>query len=158
MKIKYIIGLLFSYVLVAGLGFAGGIYALPILTAPKAPDVNEINAISANASYTTEFKKDLKGSDFLHQAEGPVTLGNDFISFVGSISPGPDYKLYLSPEFVETEDDFKRLKHTMLSVGVVKTFNNFMVPIDSSINLSDFNTVIVWCESFEQFITAAQYR
>ena len=28
---------------------------------------------------------------------------------VGKLAPGPDYKLYLSPEFVETEADFKRL-------------------------------------------------
>ncbi|MGP5159442.1 DM13 domain-containing protein [Pseudoalteromonas prydzensis] len=26
------------------------------------------------------------------------------------------------------------------------------------INIADFNTVIVWCESFNEFISAAQYQ
>jgi hypothetical protein len=40
----------------------------------------------------------------------------------------------------------------------VKTFKNFLVPMPEAVNPSDYNTVIVWCETFNQFITAAQYR
>jgi len=36
---------------------------------------------------------------------------------MGKLVPGPDYKLYLSPEFIETEADFNRLKATMVRVG-----------------------------------------
>ncbi len=158
MKAKYLILLLVSYVVVGAIGFAAGIYALPILTAPNAPKSSEIQNMAATASYKTAFKKDLQDSDFLHQGEGPVTVGSDFITFTGSISPGPDYILYLAPEFVETEADFKRLKNTMQPVGAVKTFDNFVVAVDSSIDINEYNTVIVWCESFEQFITSAQYQ
>ena len=49
-------------------------------------------------------------------------------------APGPDYKLYLSPEFVETEADFERLKPGMVRVGDVKTFKNFLVPVPESID------------------------
>jgi hypothetical protein len=31
-------------------------------------------------------------------------------------------------------------------------------PLPSSIDPAAFNTVVVWCESFGQFITAARYR
>jgi hypothetical protein len=79
------------------------------------------------------------------------------IALEGVIAPGPDYILYLSPEFVETEADFLRLKPKMAAVGSVKTFENFVVPVPKSIDPSRFNTVIVWCESFGQFITAARY-
>jgi hypothetical protein len=64
----------------------------------------------------------------------------------------------LSPEFVETEADFVRLKPTMVRVGDVKTFKNFVVPVPESIDPSRYSTVIVWCESFSQFITAAKYK
>ena len=77
---------------------------------------------------------------------------------VGQIAPGPDYRLYLSPKYVETEADFVDLKHAMVQVGPVKTFENFVVSVPQSIDPSDYNTVIIWCEAFGQFITAAQYR
>ncbi len=158
MKMKTLFTLLVTHLVIGAIGFAGGIYALPIITAPDAPDVAEIKVMSAAANYSTAVSKNLQDSDFFHQAEGPVTVGDDFITFMGSISPGPDYQLYLSPQFVETEVDFKRLKNTMVQVGEVKTFDNFAVPVGTDINISKYNTVIVWCESFEQFITAAQYR
>jgi hypothetical protein len=77
---------------------------------------------------------------------------------MGRIAPGPDYKLYLSPEFVETEAGFNRLKARMARVGDVKTFENFIVPLPANIDPTAYTTVIVWCESFGQFITAARYR
>jgi len=40
----------------------------------------------------------------------------------------------------------------------VKTFENFVVALPAEIDPARFNTVIVWCESFRQFITAARYR
>ena len=80
------------------------------------------------------------------------------VSLQGRIAPGPDYKLYLSPEFVETEADFIRLKRNMVQVGDVKTFENFVVALPESIDPSAYNSVIVWCESFGEFITAAEYR
>lgn len=71
---------------------------------------------------------------------------------------GGDYKLYLSPEFVETEADFQRLKPSMVRVGDVKTFKNFLVPVPDQIDPSHYTTVIIWCEAFGQFITAAKYN
>ena len=77
---------------------------------------------------------------------------------MGKLAPGPEYKLYLSPEFVETEAEFEQLKSSMKLVGDIKTFDNFMVKVDSDVDLSQFNTVIVWCEAFGEFITSAKYR
>lgn len=87
--------------------------------------------------------------------EGTVSVGETAISFVGELAPGPDYKLYLASEFVETEADFLRLKPGMVRVGDVKTFKNFLLPVPPEVDPARFTTVIVWCESFSQFITAA---
>ena len=87
-----------------------------------------------------------------------MTVSRTNIALAGKVAPGPDYKLYLSPEFVETETDFMRLKPRMARVGDVKTFENFIVPVPGTIDPAAFNTVIVWCESFGQFITAAKYK
>lgn len=147
-----------SHVLAVAIGFALGIYALPILTAPPAPTMEEVERQRGEAVYTGEFRRDLEGSDSLHWGEGTVSVGRESISLMGRLAPGPDYKLYLSPEFVETEAEFERNRDRMVRVGDVKTFENFLVPLPASVNPDDYDTVIVWCEAFSQFITAASYR
>lgn len=147
-----------SHLVALAAGFALGIYLLPILTAPPALTHDAAVAAAGQATYTGTFRRDLRDSDFLHWGEGTVSVGPRNIVLVGRIAPGPDYKLYLSPEFVETEADFERLKPRMVRVGDVRTFENFVVPVPESIDVSAYDTVIVWCESFSQFITAARYR
>lgn len=152
------IGLLLSHSFMLALGFSAGIYALPILIAPDSPASGEVQQAVQNAQFSGAFRRDLADSDFLHWGEGQVSIGPDVISFQGELAPGPDYKLYLSPQFVETEADFNRLKSSMIKVGEVKTFSSFMVPLESDIDPAQYTTVIVWCETFGQFITAAQYQ
>ena len=149
--------LLVTHTTVGALGFAAGIYVLPILTAPP-PTAIEVQALATQAAFKGEFRRDLIDSDALHWGEGVVSVGDDAISLDGTLAPGPDYKLYLSPEFVETEADFLRLKEKMVRVGDVRTFDNFVVPVPATIDTAAYNSVIVWCESFGQFITAAQFR
>jgi hypothetical protein len=139
-------------------GFALGVYFLPILIAPTAPTASEVAAKGAGAAFTAEFRRDLKDSDSFHWGEGKVSVGARAITLQGNLAPGPDYKLYLSPEFVETEADFVRLKPGMARVGDVRTFENFVVEVPEGVDVARYTTVIVWCESFGQFITAGKYR
>jgi len=139
-------------------GFALGIYLLPILIAPTAPTAAEIQAQSGDMRFSGQFRRDLEDSNFLHWGEGTVAVGRRSIALTGRLAPGPDYKLYLSPEFIETEAAFMRLKPRMALVGDVRTFNNFIVPVPPHVDPGMYNTVIIWCESFGQFITAAKYR
>jgi hypothetical protein len=150
--------LVLSHLLALAAGFVLGIYALPILTAPAAPTAADVAAQAGKATFTGQFRRDLKDSDLLHWGEGPVSVGPQSIALAGRLAPGPDYKLYLSPEFVETKADFMRLKPRMVRVGDVRTFENFIVPVPETVDVARYNTVIVWCESFGQFITAAKYR
>lgn len=150
--------LLLSHLAMLVVGFGLGVYALPILIAPAAPTSAQVSTEAAKASYRGEFKRGLKDSDALHWGEGVVSIGPRSIGLVGELAPGPDYKLYLSPEFLETEADFHRLRSSMVRVGDVKTFKNFLVPVPEGIDPSRYTTVVVWCETFGQFITAARYR
>lgn len=150
--------LILSHLLALGAGFALGIYTLPILTAPDAPTSAEVSRAARDAAYTAEFRRDLEGSDPLHWGEGTVSIGSRSIVFEGKLSPGPDYKLYLSPGYVETEADFARLKPRMARIGDVRTFQSFVIPVPESVDVSRYSAVIVWCESFDQFITAAEYQ
>lgn len=77
---------------------------------------------------------------------------------MGKLSPGPDYKLYLVPDFGEDEADFLKLKAQSLRVGDIKTFENLVLPVPGGVDLTRYNTVLIWCETFSEFISAAKYR
>ncbi len=150
--------LVLSHLATLAVGFGLGVFALPILIAPSAPTAAEVGAQAGPASFKGTFRRGLKGSDALHWGEGTVSVGPKSIGLVGELAPGPDYKLYLSPEFVETEAEFLRLKPRMVRVGDVKTFENFVIPVPANVDPAAYRAVVVWCERFGQFITAAKYR
>lgn len=139
-------------------GFALGIYTLPILTAPKSPDAGVLSEQAQGASFTAEFTRDLRGSDFLHWGEGKVSLTPTRIVHEGRLAPGPDYKLYLLDRFVEHEEEFLPIRHTARLIGDVKRFNGFVLDLPPGIDPAAYTTVLIWCESFSEFITAAEYR
>lgn len=140
------------------LGFGLGVYFLPILTAPKSPDAAILQQSAQDAVFTATLTRDLRGSDFLHWGEGTLSLSPERIVHEGRLSPGPDYKLYLVPEFVAHEDEFLPLKSTARLVGDVDMFDGFVLDLPEDVDLGDYTTVLVWCEAFSEFITAVQYR
>ena len=155
MKILLLIG---THIAAIAIGFALGIYFLPIWIAPDSPTTLAVQSSAEAARFTGQFKRDLTDSDALHWGEGRLFVGAETIAFEGSLAPGPDYRLYLSPRFVETEAEFLALKADMVQVGPVRTFENFMVAVPDSVDPANFTAAIVWCETFGQFITAATYR
>lgn len=140
------------------LGFALGIYFLPILTAPEGPDKTMLAETAKTALFNAEFKKDLKGSDFLHWGEGKVSVSADKITHQGKLAPGPDYKLYLTKSFVEDEAGFEKIKSEAVRLGDIKTFDGFLVKVPEGVDVNAYTTVLVWCEAFGEFISAAKYR
>lgn len=158
MKVRNILLMGISHIGMALLGFAAGIYTLPILIAPDAPASAAVAAAAAQSTYIGEFSRERADSDALHWGEGQIAISTETVSFAGKLAPGPDYKLYFSPKFVETEAQFNALKASMALVGDVKTFDNFVVAIPPSIDPANYEAVIVWCESFGQFITSARYQ
>lgn len=155
---KKFLFLLVSHLIIAAIGFAGGIYALPILMSPKAPTTTELANAAKNVSYSGTFRRNLAGSDFLHWGEGEVLVGKDYISLAGSLAPGPDYRLYLSPAMVNNADEFRQFKPMSAEVGSIKTFENFVVKVPEGVDPDKYRAVVIWCEAFGMFITAAAYR
>jgi hypothetical protein len=150
--------LTFTHLATAAIGFAAGIYLLPILVAPQSPSQQEAAAAAAGAQYTARFRRDLKGSDFLHWGEGRIAVGRERVAFTGELAPGPDYKLYFSPEYVDTREGFLRVKARSARAGDVRTFDAFVLPLPPAIDIGAYDTVVIWCERFSMFITAAKYR
>lgn len=150
--------LLVSHGGMLAVGFALGVYFLPILTAPKGPDAALLAEASRSAEYQAALTRDLKGSDFLHWGEGSISLSQDKIVHTGALSPGPDYKLYLVKEFVEDEAGFQAVRESAVQIADINTFDGFIADVPNGVKIEDYTTVLVWCEAFSEFITAAKYR
>ena len=158
MKMFRVIVFLISHGLAMAGGVALGIYLLPILIAPDAPSDTEVASVSDKAIFTAQFKMDLPGSDFLHWGEGELSISTRRVSFTGELAPGPDYRLYLTPQLVLDEQEFLAIKDQSAYVGDIKTFDNFILNVAENINPAGFTAVVVWCETFGEFITAASYQ
>jgi hypothetical protein len=150
--------LIASHAAMLGLGFGLGVYLLPILTVPKSPDQATLQAGAANALYKGRFDRKLKGSDLVHWGEGEIAVAPDKVVHEGRLAPGPDYKLYLAPAFVDTKEGFLQIKGSSKRIGDVKTFNGFLIDVPAGVDVAAYTTVVVWCEAFGQFISAARYR
>ncbi|GAB5452009.1 MAG: DM13 domain-containing protein [Halioglobus sp.] len=157
MGLKTVVRNIITHGIVLAVGFALGLYLLPILTAPPAPDAAELATAMQGSTYVGEFSREREDSDALHWGEGEFAIGDQSIAFSGKLAPGPDYRLYFSPQFVETEADFNRLKPSMVEAGSIKTFDGFLVALPEGIDPASYNALIVWCESFGQYITSATY-
>ena len=84
------------------IGFGLGACFLPILTAKKGLNTAAIEALSQGACRQGTFFHDLPGSDGLHWGDGVIMVKAGQIWLDDEISPGPDYRLYLIPKYVET--------------------------------------------------------
>lgn len=150
--------LLISHGAVLAIGFALGIYLLPIITAPPSPDAAVLEERAQAAQFSAEFTRELRGSDFLHWGEGKISLTPKQIIHEGRLAPGPDYKVYLVDRFVEHEDEFLPVKDGSALIGDVKSFEGFLIDVPEDIDITQYTTVLIWCETFGEFITAAKYR
>lgn len=148
----------FTHLIAVAVGFALGVYFLPILTAPPSLGQAQLQEQAAGAMFTADLTRDLRGSDFLHWGEGKISLSPDLIVHEGTLAPGPDYKLYLLKEFVEHEDEFLPLKSRARLIGDINSFSGMVLPVPQGVDITQYTTVLIWCESFGEFITAAKYR
>ena len=153
-------GIIFGGVVGLGIGgvagFGLGVYFLPILTAGPGLDAATVRALADSAERRGKFVRDLPGSDVLHWGDGTIMLNDNKIWLDGHISPGPDYRLYLTSQFVDTGAAFMAIKSAARQIGPIETFENFALDLPPGLDLDDYQALVIWCEAFQQFITAAK--
>ena len=140
------------------IGFALGVYFLPILTEEKMLDSAALAQLDASAERSGTFTRDLPGSDTFHWGEGTVRASASRICLDGRVSPGPDYRPYLTPSLATDEDSFLRIRAQSVQIGEIKAFSNFSLEVPPGIDAGGYGAVLVWCDAFGEFITAAELR
>jgi hypothetical protein len=142
-------------VFIFALGFGVGIYSLPILTAQDPPNASAISSAASEMSRKGRFVRELKGSDFFHWGEGEIFLTPSALVHKGELAPGPDYKAYLAPSMPIDETSFLAIKDQSLVVGDVKSFKGFILDLPKDADVNRYSAVVIWCETFGEFITSA---
>ena len=143
-----------------GIGFALGIYTLPILIENLSDRQQVADVTPAGESDPVgQFDRNSPGSDPLHWGEGTVRVSSGKLIFEEDVklAPGPDYRIYLSRKFVDTKSDFAKIKSSAVQVAKLSTFSGpleFDLPAD--LNVNEFDNIVVWCESFSMYIASAR--
>ena len=155
-------GLLAGLLVAVPVGFALGVYFLPIIVASEGATETQIVSAKENTLARASFVRDLKGSDSMHWGEGELLIskedGQVYATLDGEVAPGPDYKIYLTPKFVEDEDSFIAIKQDSHKVGDITGFKNFRTILTVSNELNNYAAVVIWCEVFKEFITAGRVQ
>lgn len=150
-------------------GFVAGglamLIAFPFLFPP--PVVNEAapqasaSAAPAVAKGEFRFDENAPGRDPIHWANGTgavfhtdqgvvLRLDDNFES-----GPGPNYWIYLNTRPVGIEEDFNA-DAGRVKIAALKSFTggqNYTLP--AHIDISQFHTVTIWCETFGVYIGSA---
>ena len=173
--VKFCVGLV--------IGFGLGVYFLPILTAEQGLSAEELAALQKSHGVTPQAKQEAtqvkpvssttsdtpplrKGvfdpehpaSDFAHWGDGEIYVTDQQIWLDGKISPGPDYRLYLTKGQVTGVDDFLSRKSESAQIAPIKAYENFIVPVPDGVNVADYDAVLIWCEAFSAFIASAAIK
>jgi hypothetical protein len=154
-----ILGLLIGAILGSVAGFAAGIFVFPFLFPPPALDevVSDVGNRTRVASGTFIHADP---SDPIHYGSGGVTLYEDLVHLEQDfeVGPGPKYHLYLVPDAEVTLDT--RVEETMfVDLGRLKAFaggQNY--PIPKGTDLTDYKSIVVWCEHFNVLISTARLK
>jgi len=153
------LNLLISAILGSTVGFAAGMLCYPLLF--PTPMTSAVVSESANgALVATGTFTHADPSDPTHYGSGSVAVHQDMARLERDfeVGPGPDYHVYLVPEADITPDT--RVEETMfVDLGPLKAFAGSQgYPVPKGTDLSDYKSVVIWSEHFNQLISSARLK
>ena len=157
---RLLTGLLAGLILGGVVGFAAGIYTLPVLIEWRSAK-QELTSVPtfAETDPVGKFDRNSPGSDPLHWGEGTIRLSADQLFFEDDVklAPGPDYRIYFTRKFVETKENFQRIKPQSIQVAKLKTFSGPLIfDLPPDLNTYEYDNIVVWCEAFSMYIASAR--
>ena len=159
-KMKKLIFALIFLAIGIGIGFAAGVYTLPIIIELQSDREQVANLTPADEfDPTGHFDRDSPGSDALHWGEGTVRVSSGKLIFEDNVkfAPGPDYRIYLSKKYADTKSDFAKIKPFAIEIAKLRTFSGPLeFDLPATLNADEYDNVVVWCETFSMYIASAR--
>ena len=155
-----IIGTIITIVIIVVISISLAFWIVPYVTQEAAPSADEVAEVVGenreNCKYTGEFSKDRRGSDLGHWGEGEICVTDKSVVFTGRLAIGPDYCLYYATKYVETWQEFNKIKAESIRGNKIKSFNGFIQDIPKDVDIEEFPALVVWCEMYGVYITSTK--
>jgi hypothetical protein len=101
--------------------------------------------------------RNIKDSDLPHWWKGEVGVSRNRIVHIGRLSLVPGLQARTWSTFLRHERSIT-LVNEPIRAGDVMTFNGFIVKVPVAFGVRDYDAAVIWCEVFEQFVSAAEYQ
>ena len=143
-------------ILGTGFGVALGFFLFPFVFPPP-PAAEQITEADRAALVATGTFIHANPSDPIHYGKGKVSVYQRavFLEPDFEVGPGPAFHVYLVPKAnVRTEAD---VKETMfVDLGGLRAFKGSQrYPIPDGVDLSRYQSVVIWCQHFSVLISPA---
>lgn len=154
---KVILSLFIGGIMGLVAGFVLGIFVYPYIFLADIVAGEQIGNREGKSIVATGQFIHANPSDPIHYGKGSVTVFDDVVHLESNfeVGPGPKFHVYLVPnDHVRTEKD---VENTMfVDLGRLRAFKGSQVyAIPRGVNLSDFGSVVIWCEQFGVLISPA---
>ena len=151
--IAFVLGGLFGI----GGGFALGIFVYPYIFLADIVATDTVDQAAAQAVVAEGRFVHANPSDPIHYGKGRVTVYADLLHLESDfqVGPGPKFHVYLVPE--SNVVPATRVAQTRyVDLGRLKAFTGSQnYPLPAGLKLSDYTSVVIWCEQFGVLITPA---
>ncbi len=156
--VKWILAVLGGGVVGGAIGFAAGIFVYPYIFLADIVASEEVADAATRQAVATGGFIHADPSDPIHYGRGALTLYQDLLHLEGDfeVGPGPKFHVYLVPgDSVTPETD---VEATMfVDLGRLKAFKGSQnYPVPPGVTLSDYGSVVIWCEQFGVLISPAK--
>jgi len=154
---KYILVFVIGGLLGTAAGFALGIFVYPYIFLADIVAMEKVERPGARKVVATGTFIHANPSDPIHYGKGGVTVYQDLLH-LGSdfeVGPGPKFHVYLVPEKNITPSS-NVAKLMFVDLGRLKAFKgsqNYAIP--AGVDLSRYETVVIWCEQFSVLVSPA---
>jgi Electron transfer DM13 len=147
---------LFGGVLGTAFGVAVGLFIFPYVFPPP-PAAETIGKAERAALVATGEFIHADPSDPIHHGAGKVSVYKTavFLESDFKVGPGPAYHVYLVPRpTIRASGDVRDTMY--VDLGQLRAFEGSQrYPIPDGVDLADFPSVIIWCETFSVLISPA---
>jgi hypothetical protein len=152
------IALLFAgAVLGTGFGVALGFFLFPFVFPPP-PAADQLSEADRRGAVFAEGKFiHANPSDPIHYGKGSVTVRQDsvFLNADFEVGPGPKFHVYLVPKS-QVRSSGELAGQMFVDLGRLRAFKGSQrYAILAGLDLSKFQSVIIWCEQFSVLISPA---
>lgn len=155
---RLILGLVLGLVIGVALGFTLGIFFYPYIFLADIVATETVEDVDKKQVVATGTFIHVNPSDPIHYGSGAVTVYNDTVHLEQDfeVGPGPKFHVYLVPsDNVTSAADVTNSMYVDLGrLRAFKGSQNYGIP--QGVNLTDYGSVVIWCEQFSVLISPAK--